>query len=88
VLATRSDLEGPVEVEVRLGGALVDQPAGLLLFDEELLTTGQAILVGNSLTKLHRVVVPISWHLVRVYADQPTDPARLTVLFDHRPASA
>lgn len=88
LVATRSDLEGPVEVEVRVGGALVGQPAGPLLFDGELLTTGQGILVGNSLTKLHRVAVPIGWHPVYVYADQPTDPARLTVLVDHRPAGA
>jgi hypothetical protein len=50
VLATRSDLEGEVEIEVRVGAGLDDPAAGQLLFEGELLTTGQAILVGNSLT--------------------------------------
>jgi hypothetical protein len=53
VLATRSDLYGEVEIEVRVGAGLEDQAVGQLLFDGELLTTGQGILVGNSLTDLH-----------------------------------
>src|SRR5512132_4549200 len=59
VLATRSDLEGPIEIEVRVGAGLDDPAAGHLLFDGELLTTGHGILVGNSLTELHRVALPI-----------------------------
>src|SRR6266508_3509912 len=88
VLATRSDLDGEVEIEVHVGTGLDDPAAGQLLFDGELLTTGQGILVGNSLTELHRVALPIGWHPVRIYADQPTNPARFTVLFDHRPTGA
>jgi hypothetical protein len=84
VLATRSDLGGEVEIVVQVGGRLAEEPAGPLLFDGELLTTGQGLVVGNSLTDLYRVALPIGWHPVRVYADQPTDPARFTVLFDHR----
>jgi hypothetical protein len=84
VLATRSDLAGEVEIQVQIGGQLTE-PAGPLLFDGELLTTGQGVLVGSSLTDLHHVALPIGWHPVRVYADQPTNPARFTVLFDHRP---
>jgi hypothetical protein len=87
VLATRSDLDGEVEIEVRVGAGLDDQAGGQLLFDGELLTTGQGILVGNSLTDLHRVGLPIGWHLIRIYAEPPTDPARFTVLLDPRPAS-
>ncbi|HEY3258722.1 MAG TPA: hypothetical protein VGJ95_00395 [Pseudonocardiaceae bacterium] len=87
VLATRSDLEGPIEIEVRVGAGLDDPAAGQLLFDGELLTTGHGILVGNSLTELHRVAMPIGWHPVCIYADQPANPARFTVLFDRGPAS-
>jgi hypothetical protein len=52
-----------------------------------MLTTGHGILVGNSLTELHRVALPIGWHPVCIYADQPANPARFTVLFDRGPAS-
>jgi hypothetical protein len=40
VLATRPDPDGPVEIEVRVGAEL-EHPAGQLVFDGELLTTGQ-----------------------------------------------
>ena len=59
VLATRSDLYGEVEIEVRVGAGLDDQAGGQRLFDGELLTTGQGILVGNYLTDLHHVGLPI-----------------------------
>jgi hypothetical protein len=55
----RSDLDGEVEIEVRVGAGLDDPTAGQLLFDGELFTTGQSILVGNSLTDLHYVGLPI-----------------------------
>jgi hypothetical protein len=87
VLATRSDLDGEVEIEVHVGAGLDAPAAGQLLFDGELLTTGQGILVGNSLTELHHVPVPIGWHPIRIYAEPPSNPARFTVLLDHRPAS-
>jgi hypothetical protein len=87
VLAARSDLDGEVEIEVRVGTALEDRATGQLLFDGELLTTGKGTLVGNSLTELHHIGLPIGWHPIRIYADPPTDPARFTVLFDRRPAS-
>jgi hypothetical protein len=47
VLATRSDLDGEVEIEVHVGAGLDDSTAGQLLFDGELLTTGQGILVAT-----------------------------------------
>jgi hypothetical protein len=56
VLATRSDLYGEVEIEVRVGAGLEDQAGGQPLFDGELLTTGQGILVGNSLGEYYRRV--------------------------------
>jgi hypothetical protein len=87
VLATRSDLDGEVEIEVHVGAGLDAPAAGQLLFDGELLTTGQGILVGNSLTELHHVPVPIGWHPIRIYTEPPSNPARFTVLLDHRPAS-
>jgi hypothetical protein len=86
VLATRSDLYGEVEIEVRVGAGLDVQAAGQLLFDGELLTTGQGILVGNSLTDLHHVGLPIGWHPIRIYAEPPSNPARFTVLLELRPA--
>jgi hypothetical protein len=85
VLATRSDLCGEVEIEVRVGADLDDQAGGQPLFDGELLTTGQGILVGNSLTELHHVGLPIGWHPIRVYAEPPSSPARFIVLLEVRP---
>jgi hypothetical protein len=87
VLATRSDLAGEIEIEVRVDADPHEQAPGQLLFDGELLTTGQGILVGNPLTDQHHVQVPIGWHSLRIYADPPIDPARITVLVAHRPAS-
>jgi hypothetical protein len=87
VLATRSDLDGEVDIEVHVGGGRDHPAARQLLFDGELLTTGQGILVGNSLTELHHVPLPIGWHPIRIYAEPPSNPARFTVLLDHRPAS-
>jgi hypothetical protein len=86
VLATRSELHGEVEMEVRVGAGLEEQTVGQLLFDGELLTTGQGILVGNSLTDLHHVGLPIGWHPIRIYAEPPSNPARFTVLLELRPA--
>lgn len=87
VLATRSDLEGDVEIEVRVDTDREDRAAGELLFDGELLTTGQGIVVGNSLADLHHISLPIGWHPLRIYGDRPVDPARFTVLVDRRPTS-
>lgn len=86
VLATRSDLHGPVEIEVWVD-ASEQRPAGHLLFEGELLTTGEGAAVGNPLAgDLHRVPLPIGWHPVRIYGDQPRDPARFLVVFDGTPA--
>jgi hypothetical protein len=85
VLATRPDLEGPVEIEVRVDAG-EHRPAGHLLFDGELLTTGQGALVGNSLTELHHIPLPIGWHPIRIYADHPTNPSRFTIMFECNPA--
>jgi hypothetical protein len=87
VLATRSDLEGPVEVEVWVGG-IDTEPAGRLLYEGELLVTEHGAVVGSSLTEeLHPIPLPIGWHPVRIYTDQPTEPARFVVVFDGRPAA-
>jgi hypothetical protein len=88
VLATRDDIEGPVEFEVRVGGDAADEVVGCLLFDGELFTTGHGILVGSSLTELHRIALPIGCHPMRIYADRPTEPARFIVLFDGPHAGA
>jgi hypothetical protein len=47
VLATRSDLEGEVDIEVCFDTDMEDRAAGELVFQGELLTTGQGILVGD-----------------------------------------
>jgi hypothetical protein len=87
VLAARSDLYGEVEIEVRLDAGSEDRPSGDLLFDGELMTTGQGMVVGNSLTDLHHISLRTGWHPLRIYGDPPTDPSRFTVLVDHRPTS-
>ena len=76
---------GEEEIEVRLDAGRDDRVGGELLFDGELLTTGQGILVGNSLTDLHHVGLPIGWHPIRIYAEPPSNPARFTVLLEVRP---
>jgi hypothetical protein len=87
VLATRSDLEGEVQLEVWVGG-LDGEPAGHLLFEGELLVTEQGAVVGSSLTEeLHPIALAIGWHPLRIYADRPSDPARFTVVFDSQPAT-
>jgi hypothetical protein len=86
VLATRSDLCGEVEIEVHVGAGLDDQAGGQLLFDGELLTTGRGILVGNSLTDLYHVGLPIGWHPIRIYAEPPNNPVQFTVLLEVRSA--
>jgi hypothetical protein len=86
VLATRSDLEGAVEIEVHIQAEPDEFAAGELVFEGELLTTGHGIVVGNSLTDLHHIPLPIGWHPVRIHADPPIDPSQFTVLFDRRPA--
>jgi hypothetical protein len=86
VLATRSDLDGDVEVEVWVG-AIDQEPAGPLLYEGELLVTEQGAVVGSSLTEeLHPIPLPIGWHPVRIYVDRPSEPARFTVVFDGSPA--
>jgi hypothetical protein len=88
VLATRLDLEGSVEIEVWVS-AHPERPAGWLLFDGELLTTGQGVVVGSSLTEeLYPIPLAIGWHPVQIYADRPKEPARFTVLFDHEGAGS
>ena len=47
VLATRSDLEGEVEIEVRVDTDREERTAEELLFDGELLTTGQGIVAAT-----------------------------------------
>jgi hypothetical protein len=48
----------------------VEEPVGDMVFDGEVLTTGQGVLVGSSLIgELQNVPLPIGWHLVSVYAD-------------------
>jgi hypothetical protein len=87
VLATRSDLDGDVELDVWVGG-LESEPAGPLLFAGELLVTEQGAVVGSSLTEqLYPIPLPIGWHPVRIDADPPEEPARFTVVFDGAPAA-
>jgi hypothetical protein len=84
ILTTRSDLEGIVEVEVWLGAEQpTDRPPGHLLFDGELLTTGQGALIGNSTAgELQCIALPTGWHPIRVYTDRPSNPGRFTILLD------
>jgi hypothetical protein len=89
LLATRSELDGPVQVDVWVGTQGPADPVGRLVFDGELLTTGNGIMVGNSLgEQLYRMALPIGWHPVRVYADPEDAPARFAVLLDGERARA
>jgi hypothetical protein len=86
LVATRSELEGPIDVEVWVGIDMEDQPHGYLLFDGELLTTGQGALIGNSLAgDMYRIALPIGWLPIRIYADRRTNPSRFTIRFSADP---
>ena len=90
VLATRSDLDGEVEIEVRVDTDREERTAEELLFDGELrraVDHRSGDRGGNSLTDLHHISLPIGRHPLRIYGDPPTDPARFTVLVDRRPTS-
>jgi hypothetical protein len=81
VLATRSDLDGEVEIEVRIGDGPDAPTAGPYCSTGELLTTGQGILVGNSLIDLHP-----GWAADRLAPDPHLRRATQQPRSVHRPA--
>jgi hypothetical protein len=88
LLATREDLDGLVQIDVWVGAEGPEEPAGQLMFDGELLTTGGGAVIGNSLgEQLRRVLLAIGWRLVSIFADPPGALRRFTVLVDGADAS-
>jgi hypothetical protein len=67
-VATRSDVAGPISVEVRSGDSAEDLEGWGLLFDGELLLTGDTVVVGNYVAnEIYPVTVGQGWHRVRVW---------------------
>lgn len=84
LVATRGDLD-EVELEVWTGPPTTPPP-GPLLFDGELCTTGKGVEVGDLVAgDGHQVQLPVGWHRLRIYADQPGNASRLRMVFDPTP---
>jgi len=86
LLATRSDLDSEVEIEVHVGAGVDDPVAGQLLFDGEAAHHGQGIMSQLADQRAPR------WAADRLASDPhpcrpPRNPARFTVLLELRPAS-
>jgi hypothetical protein len=86
VVATRGDEEGHVTVEVRRGpGQHVELDQWRLIFEGELLLTGEHAIVGSYLgSDEHLVRLGHGWHPLRILA-KPKDahPAEFIVVFDY-----
>jgi hypothetical protein len=81
LVATRGNLD-PVELEVWLGTPTTPAP-GPLLFDGQLCTTGQGVEVGDLVAgDGHQVQLPVGWHRLCIWADQPGNASRLRIVFD------
>jgi hypothetical protein len=80
-VATRSDADGRVTVEVRLGGPQEPMPDRAIAFDGEVLVTGEALVVGNLLAgEEHALPLARGWHRL-IVTTHPTDgPAEDVVL--------
>jgi hypothetical protein len=84
LVATRGDLD-PVELEVWVGPPSTPPP-GPLLFDGELCTTGKGVEVGDLVAgDGHQVQLPVGWHRLRIYTDQPGNASQLRIVFDPAP---
>jgi hypothetical protein len=84
LVATRGDLD-PVDLEVWVGSPTTPPP-GPLLFDGELCTTGKGVEVGDLVAgDGHQLKLPIGWHRLRIYADQPGNASHLRIVFDPVP---
>ena len=82
-VATRSDVEGLVPVEVRSDHEVEDLVGWRLLFDGELLLTGDTAVVGNYVAnESYSVEVGRGWHRVRVWGVPVGErPAELVATF-------
>jgi hypothetical protein len=84
LVATRGD-QDPVELEVWVGTPATPPP-GPLLFAGELRTTGKGVEVGDLVAgDGHQIKLPVGWHRLRIYADQPGNAGRLRIVFDPAP---
>jgi hypothetical protein len=84
LVATRGNLD-PVELEVWVGEPATPAP-GPLLFDGELCVTGQGVEVGDLVAgDGHQLQLPVGWHRLRIWADQPGTAGRLRIVFGPGP---
>ena len=89
-VATRGNEEGDVTVEVRRGpGQRVELDQWRLIFEGELLLTGEHAIVGSYLgSDEHLVRLGRGWHPLRILA-KPKDarPSEFIVVFDWVPSA-
>ena len=84
LVATRGD-QDPVELEVWVGEPATPAP-GPLLFNGELWVTGKGVEVGDLVAgDGHQLQLPVGWHRLRIWVDQPGDAGRLRIVFDPAP---
>jgi hypothetical protein len=84
LVATHGD-PGPAGLEVWVGEPATPVP-GPLVFDGELCVTGTGVEVGDLVAgDGHQLHLPIGWHRLRIWADQPGNATRLRVVFDPAP---
>jgi hypothetical protein len=84
LVATRSDLD-PVQLEVWVGEPATPPP-GPLLFEGELRTSGKGVEVGDLVAgDGHQIKLPVGWHRLRIWADQPGNASCLRIVFDPAP---
>jgi hypothetical protein len=87
LVATRGDLD-PVDLEIWMGTPATPPP-GPLLFDGELCVTGNGVEVGDLVAgDGHQLPLPVGWHRLRIWADQPSNASRLRIVFDPAPDRA
>jgi hypothetical protein len=84
LIATRADLD-PVDMEIWMGEPATPPP-GPPLFDGELCVTGKGVEVGDLVAgDGHQLQLPVGWHRLHIYADQPGNASRLRIVFDPAP---
>ena len=89
VVATQSDADGPVNIEVREleNGSIDDETKGTIVFDGELLLPSGQLLVGNQLAQQFRTFAMPRSARVQVAVDEPGLASRISVAIGEEPAS-
>ncbi len=88
VVATQSDADGPVNIQVREleSGSIADETNETVVFDGELLLPSGQLLVGNQLAQQFRTFDVPQGARVQVAVDEPGLASRISVAIGKEPA--